>query len=260
MQKERFMKIFTKITAFALSLVLALGCLASCDGQTAEPNTPDTSYVANIKIKYATNDSKMDEAVSGISSSSVLSVDGNRAQVITESFSGDATLSESYVLDDGKLYHTTKLALGEMELSENEVASVDDVDTALIITDIGVGADITVSDFYETEMEKSGNITSYTCSDITEESAESIENIFGKSFENTGALVTLEGAEYYMEKSGDQLMYSILSCHFSVVLDGEIYKVTMHIEATYDYEAEPVIDVPDNTSDFSEVSYSDIIK
>ena len=254
------MKIFSKLTALALVIATALGCLASCDKPTVKPTEPDTSYVANVKITYATNDDKMNDAVAGISSTSVVSVDGDRADVVTESVSDQTTVSERYIFDGGKLYHTTKLAVGEFELCENEVASVDEIDITVMLTDFGVACDITVADFYENEMERSGDTVFYTCTDITEDSAESLETVFGKGFESMGAVVTLEGADYYVEKIGEQILNSLLSCHFAVLLDGEIYKVTMHIDTAYDYEAEPDILIPDNAADFKEVSYDEIIK
>lgn len=257
------MKNFSKITALALALVLAVGCLASCDVQVVIP-TPDVeekdSYVANIKIKYVTEDDKMKDAVSDINSSSVLSVDGDRADIVTESAVGDTTVGERYTLDGGKLYHTTKISVGEFELCENEVAPVDRVDVAMILYNFGVGADISSSDFETVETGNSGKLNIYTCSDITDESRESLLNIFGQNLESIGGAASLDSVRYYAEEKDGQLQYSILSCGFSILLDGEIYEVTMHIDTTYDYEAEPNIVVPDNAADFTEVSYDEIIK
>ena len=256
------MKIFSKITALALSVILGVGALTACETEPPVeiPSGPDTSYVVAVKVKYATTDSKMNQAVGYMNTSSTVSVDGDRASVITESTSGDSTVSESYVLDGGQLYHTTKVGIGQFELCENEVATVDKVDIAVILNKIGAGANIGLDDFDTVNNQGNDKNAYYTCSDIKEESAKSLLEIYGKSLTGIGASVTLESAAYYLEESDGQVKYSILSCSFSVILEGKTYKVTMHMESTYDYEAEPNIVVPDNADSFTKVGYNDIIK
>ena len=82
------MKNLTRIMAFFLALILCIGCLASCkttpdEGKQNDEQLSADNYVANVQIKFATNDEKMKDAAYAMSSNSVVNVYGDNISVVT---------------------------------------------------------------------------------------------------------------------------------------------------------------------------------
>lgn len=247
---------FSKITAMLLLITMLIGCFASCDGKIPLPQPQvNESYIANVKITFATNDEKIAAAVSGIKdSSAVLTVDGQNMKLVRSTVLASSSVDESYILVDDVLYHKLTATVGEYSVTEAERCLMNEENKDYLLSELGIGANINFYDFMSQDVEEYGDVCYYTCTEILEESKESLAAIVEGSFAPYGGVVSLDEVEYFVTMNGENIVDKTLSCHFSILLDGQIYKVTMHIEYSYDYDALFVIESPDNIGEYTEVS------
>ena len=261
------MSMIRKITALLLFVMMICGCLASCVGPddkgqgTPDEALPSDKYTANLRVVYATDDAKMKDAVSAIGTPTVtLRVDGEDVQILTKAEYDNLSVSAEYILIDGVLYSSNTLRIGDKTVSEHQRAAISEEGRSSLISKAGPGADIGIGDFLSLSKIGSGLNYSYTCEDMTDESRESLRGIVAKSFEGFGAVVTLESAAYQLEVKDGRDHSSVLSCNFTVNMDGVDYSLTMHLYADYDYDSEFTISVPQGADDiFTEVSADSIL-
>lgn len=259
------MSMIKKLTALLL-LVMICGCLASCvgpdDGQGNIPDEPLPSdkYTAAIRVVYATDDGKMKDAVSAIGTPTVtLFVDGEDIRIVTNAAYDNISVSNEYVLVGDSLFASRVLTVGDKTVSEYKHTTVNEAGRDSLLAKAGPGADIGVGDFLSPSRIGSGLNYSYTCEDMTDESRESLQNIVANSFDGFGAVVTLESAVYQLEVKDGRNHSSILSCNFTVNMDGVDYSLTMHLYADYAYDGEFTISEPAGQDTYTETSIDDIL-
>ena len=255
------MKSFNKITSLLLLLVLSVGILASC-GDPAGPQPQQTdNYVANVEIRFATNDDAMKAAVDAMSSSkSTVYVTKDEMRIETSAEMNEISLTDNYVYFLGILYHENKITVNDQSYAEYKMATVGEADREKLLSDVGAGAGVDVSDFEIQDMTGDEKNAIYTCSNIKDDAKNSLQAIYASNFSALNATVELSGAEYTLETENGRDKSSTLSCHFVIDMDGKSYEITMHITTTYDYEAKFGISAPFNIDDYIEVGYDEIIK
>ena len=251
------MKNIKKLTALILVLILAMSCLASCD--FFKDDLQMDKYVANVRMVFATDDANMKAAIDIMSASSVLTVDGDNISVETNSVINDTSLQDSYTYVDGVVYHSTKITLDDKFAASFEKADMPAENRDALISKIGTGANITLSDFEVQEMTTSGDSNEYACSEITDEARESLQAVFASRFAGLDAVVQLNEAEYILETYKGRTSSSILSCHFTIIMNGKSFDVTVHTYYDYDYDAIINISAPQDADKYNTVSYEDII-
>ena len=256
------MRSLNKLTALLISLVIILGCLASCDNTagTEDPEDLQTdNYVATVQIKLATDDNKMKAAVDAMSSSSVINVSGDNLSIHTVSDANETKLDNSYTLIDGILYHSLVINVGEYTVAETKKAEFTAENKDKLIYDVGAGASIGVEDFYNVEASKFGDAYTYVCSDAFDELKESLVDLVSSRFESIGATVYIDNVDYQLESLNGRSSSSVLSCSYVIAMDGESYEITMRLYTSYDYDSEPQISLPENSDSFTLVSYEEIV-
>lgn len=261
------MSMIRKITALLLLVMMICGCLASCVGPddkgqgTPDEALPSDKYTANLRVVYATDDAKMKDAVSAIGTPTVtLRVDGDDVQINTNARYDGISVSREYILVGGVLYSSSSLTLGDKTVSEQKRAAMSEAEKSSLLDKAGPGANVGLGDFLSQSRIGSDLNCSYTCEDMTDESRDSLRDIVAKSFEGFGAVVTLESATYQLEVKDGRNHSSILSCNFTVNMDGMDYSLTMHLYADYDYDSEFTISVPQGAEDiYTEVSLHDVL-
>ena len=251
------MKHIKKLTALTLVTVTLLCCLASCD--LFGGNLQTDKYVANVRIVFATEDEGMRAAIDAMSASSVLTVDGDNVMVDTQTATTGVMVNDSYVYIDGVIYHSTDVLVNSESASSYEKANMPAASRDDLINKIGVGANIGPADFEISESFTSGDLNTYTCTVINDESKASLQAIFAARFAGLDAVVQLDDAEYTLETYKGRNKSSVLSCHFTILLNGESYNITMHTYYDYDYDAKVNISAPQDTDKYTEVSYEKII-
>lgn len=251
------MNALNRLTSLLVVLIIIIGCFSSCDGMGKGKQT-DT-YVANVRIKFATNDGKMSAAVDAMNSSSVISVDNDDIQIETTSSMNDISTKETYVYVDNVMYHSTSVTVGNKSASEYEMASVSQTEVDSLVSKAGVGADIGIGDFLTQEMTGEKGKYTYTCSDMTDEAKESLCKIIGGSFEKIDATVRIDSADYILETDNGRYMSYILSCNLLITMNGQTYEVTMRTYCDYDYDVKVGISTPLDIEKYEQVSSEDII-
>lgn len=257
------MGITRRLFALLLCLTLILCSLSSCDVidrlQGGTKRDAD-KYEAEVRVVFATNDEKMSAAVNAMSSSATIKADGENMYVLTTAESGDTTLTETYTVLDGKLYHLLSVQSGAYYADKREKADFSDTDTYMLLSEIGTGADIDITDF-ETSRESEGadDKKTYTCSDITDQAIEGLHASLSDDFAPLGATVNIKDVTFILETEGDLEMKTTLSCDLEISMNGESYEITMRTYTTYDYDVNPEISAPSDADTYKEASYKDIL-
>ena len=260
------MKNTIRIISLLLALVLCIGCFASCktnpdNGNNSVDELPQSdNYVANVQIRFATNDEKMKAAVDAMTSNATINVYGDNFNVYTTSKVNDNTSTNSYTLVDEILYYSSSLSLGEHTVSENKKAEFTATDKEQVISDLASTAKIDIGDFYVVDMTKNGNKTSYVCSDAFDEAKAEVASVVADRFAAIGATVAVSGIEYHLETESERNVSSILSCDYIITLDGVNYEITMRLYTTYNYDATVEVSAPENADSYVSVPYSEIVK
>ena len=260
------MKNTIRIISLLLALVICIGCFAACDknggnGDNVVEEVPQSdNYVADVQIKFATNDDKMKAAVDAMSSNATINVNGDNFDVYTSSKVNDNTATNKYTLVDGMLYYSASLSLGEHTVSENKKAEFAGADKEELIADITSTVRIDAGDFYVVDMTQNGDKVTYICSDAFEEAKADVASLVADRFAAIGATVAVSGIEYHLETEGERNVSSILSCDYVITLGGVDYEITMRLYTTYDYDATVAVCAPENADGYVSVPYSEIIK
>ena len=250
-----------RLTAFLICIVLLAASLISCVNQDQGGNTDlqTDKYIASVRIKYATNDAKMKAAVDALNATaSTLKVDGDDVSIVTSASVNGISNTNEYTYVGGVLYQAKSLAVSDKTITVKERAAMTADQRSSLISKAGPGAGIGIGDFLDIEMNTYNNSDEYVCSNMLDESKESLRKIIAKSFEGVGT-VAIEDASYRLEMKGERNISSVLSCDLVINMDGVDYKVTMHLYYEYDYDAEFSILSPENADSYTEVSVDGII-
>lgn len=286
--KENDMNVITKLVALISCLFILCGCLVACNNEGQgnggeKPSTDDVvneggdktdgdnvvedefkpsydRYVATVTPVYATTDAKLKDAVDAIGSPiTTVSVNGDKIKIESSAAAGDVSSSAGYICVDGMLYYGTEISIGDISASSYKKAEITEEGRKALLNNAGTGASIGVGDFVEIEIGKSGKLTTYTCSGISDEARDSLQAIFSSRFAGLGAVVKVDSATYYLEEADELIDNSILSCNLIITMDGATYKLTAHIYYEYDYTAEPEITAPEDADKYIESALDEII-
>lgn len=258
------MKSFNRALAMLLILVLSLSTLAACniggDTNDGEENLQTDTYVANIKMSFSTTDEKMKDAVDAMQDlTAKLSVDKKKFKLESTTLSGDITIRQSYIFVASQLYHSIRITAEDGETTNLSKAVISNTDRADLVSSLGAGANIGLSDFKTHDVNKNGKETTYTCSSMFDESKESLSSIMSERFAGIGATVSVESASYTLKRISGRDSESTFVCNYLISLNGESYRVTLTTTYTYDYTADVNISAPANADEYTDVPYTEII-
>ena len=256
------MKFVNKFIALLVLMTVICGCFASCellnpDGGDVD-NLQSDRYVANIKIKYATNDDKMKAAINSIGTpTATLSVNGDDIMLVTNAALNNVSVSDEYIYIGGILYHSNILTLGENSHASLKCAAMDSEKRDSLISKAGPGASIGLGDFLLQEKNTSGNLETYSCSEMTDESKASLCGILSDNFKGLNAIVRVGDVSYQLDVIDGRNSSSVLSCDLVITMDGVDYEVTMRLYYEYDYNTEFTIAAPQGT--YTEASLDEVM-
>ena len=252
-----------RLIALIVSLVMILGCLASCDiiGNNDNPGeTPVEAYRADVDIRFATDDNKIKDAINVMSSRAIVIVNKDNVRIDTIAKTNTTSVDRKYTLIDGVLYSNLLVQTNALAVSECQKAFVDGNKKDEILNTFGEGTSIGVGDFYVSDIHKDGDNFSYVCSDPFDELKASLHKMVAARFAAIGATVTVSDVEYQLEVVNGRDSSSILSVNYVIDLDGETYSVIMRLYTTYSYDGDFTITLPEDADKYTEVSYQDIVK
>ena len=193
------------------------------------------------------------------STTSTLTVVGENLKLVTTASVDDISAQNEYIYIDGVLYQSRSVKISDKSITVLERAAIGADQRDSLISKAGPGAGISIGDFLNFEVNTYDDITEYVCSDMLDDSKESLRQIIAESFEGMGAIVMIDSASYRVEIRNDRNQSSVLSCNLVINMDGVDYEVTMHLYYDYDYDAEISISVPENADAYTEVSADEII-
>lgn len=271
-----------KLVALLLVLTLCFGCLFSCvnsdntnvtddthktpDDDTnkeVEENLQTETYKISVRVAFASDDDVMKAAIRNLNSattSTVIEVDKNNLCITNTAEVGGYSVSKTYTLVDSTLYRHSVIRSSDMLASEHEWATITERDVDNLLTTKGEGAGIGIGDFMQVNMSKIKNGMYYECSEISNNAAKSLEEIFEQNFSTAEATIKLDSASYKLETYKGRNTSSTLTCNFVITMNDVDYTLTMRLYYTYDYDAQINISVPSDADIYTEVSYTEIVK
>ncbi|MBR4933566.1 MAG: hypothetical protein IKZ03_03825, partial [Clostridia bacterium] len=169
------------------------------------------------------------------------------------------SVDNEYVYVDGVLYYANTLTVADKSITSLKKAEMDETQIDSVISKAGTGATVDLGDFITHEMTTSGDVTTFTCTEMDEESKASLADVFASKFEGLGAIVRLVDVTYILEVKNDRNQSSTLSCDFVIDMEGESYEITMHLYCDYDYDAEISITAPDNVDAYTDATVDAIL-
>lgn len=252
------MKLSNKIIALLLTMVLAIGVLASCD-ITDGPLQSDI-YAASVEVKFSSENQEIKAVIDTMNRNSKIYVSEEDMMIETSVEMEGISVADNYVYFGGTLYHESRATVNGKTAVELKKASVSGENKDQLIADVGAGASIEPTDFNIQEQDGDSLNCTYTCSRITSKAKESLEAIYGSKFSAIGATLELSGAEYTLVIKNGRRTSSSLTCHFVIGMNGQSYEVTVEIITSYDYDAVFGISAPSNSSSYMLVGYDEIFK
>ena len=201
----------------------------------------------------------MKAAIDALSTTSTLTVVGETLKLVTTASVDDISAQNEYIYIDEVLYQSRSVKISDKSVTVLERAAIGADQRDSLISKAGPGAGISIGDFLNFEINTYDDITEYVCSDMLDDSKESLRQIIAESFEGMGAIVMIDSASYRVEIRNDRNQSSVLSCNLVINMDGVDYEVTMHLYYDYDYDADISISVPENADAYTEVSADEII-
>ncbi len=257
-----------KLTALLSCLVILCGCFVSCvipgggegGGNNNTGGLPSDKYVATIKVSYATEDEKLASAVSAMNNVvTTVTANGDDLKVSAVASLGGVTVNNEYVYIEDMLYYSITLGLADKSATDYKKSAMTDTDRDALLSKVGPGASIGVKDFLKFDKVKEDNLTTYTCSNMTGESKDSLAKVFASKLSAIGATAIVNSASYTLKLVDDRNSASTLSCDLTVTMDGAEYQLTVNIECEYDYDADTSVSAPQNADKYTEVTLSEII-
>lgn len=251
-----------KALALIICLTLVCGCLASCEildalGSGSQTKVDPDKYEATVRIVFASNDSKMKAALSAVSSTSTVRSSGSSLEVYTEGKGSDISVTDSYILTGGMLYHTLIAQSHGYSVIQRKAATFNETEEYLLLALLGPGAGIDKDDFNNVIDGSLG----YTCENITDEAREGLEKTLADKLAVIGATVMVDEVTLLLNIENGLTTSSTLSSNLVITLDGEEYEVTMRTYTDYDYKADvPHMMAPSDASEYEVVSYEEIMK
>ena len=264
------MKTFTKQMAWLLVLALSCAGLFSCQQPEVAPSSMDwlqaadealeqNDYTAKIETAFSTSDDDMRDAVAALNASDMtLKKKGDDFSIEMQATVGENTLERSYVMVGGVLYHKNMLQVGEKSVSVKQKADASALDVYLALEDVSAGASIGTEDFKTLTPSKDGEVSRVLCTDVKGDTLIDLTEIFGAYFE--GATLMINDARLDVTAKDGKYTQTALTLQCTVLTSSESYEVTVMRTTVYDYSSSVTVSVPEDSADYTSVSYGDIIK
>ena len=255
------MSAITKLIAMLTCLIIALGCFASCEVPEEPEDLQTDKYVATVTTRFTSEDSKMKDALDAAGDSVLtLTVNGNDVRVASAVEINNISMEVDYIYTAGMLYHSQSIKVGDKQVTTLKKAAMSDADKEALLESVGAAANIEIDDFDIHQKIESGDKLSYTCTGISDEAKSGLCSIVKDKLSYMSATVALTDATYKEVQYKGRIQSSTLSCDFIVTVDGVEYAITMETEYQYDFDASARVVMPSDTSMYTKVELSDIIK
>ena len=258
---------YVKVVSLLVALVLALGCLASCEEPTvagliedAAAKMSEQPFTATASMTFSSDNETYNQIFSAMSIEDMkILVSGNDVAYSMEMEAMGAKTAIEYTVVSGVIYaKSTVSAFGQTE-TEKQKATVSEADANKILADMNVSIDVNPEDFVESKLEEDGDTYVITCSGKTDKLNESLMKTLGGLAESFEGSFAISAVNYVVRIKDDLVEKETLSATFNISVQGQEISFTLNMNMAYDYESPVSITAPQDAASYEEVDYGDII-
>lgn len=261
----------TRLIALLLSLIMLIGCLASCDikkpdggeepgGDVQQPEEQSKGCVITTETVFTSENEDMKAAIEKMDSSLVTYIVDGKTSVVGSASVGGTSVSKEYIMVDGVLYAGQAATSEDYSVATYKKAALTTEDAESFLEKVGATSFVDLTDFGTHAIDKRDNVYIYDCTEILPASLERLEEAYLASFATSGAKVEILDAHLVIEKTTKQVMSKKLTISFVISMYGENYDVIMTQTSSYAYEQPVSISLPENIDEYIDASYEEILK
>lgn len=256
-----------RFIAFLLTFAVIVCAFSSCDlilgkdysavVEAADAALDTTEHTVNISVSFSSTNEELKKVISSLDASEIKMVRKGNDFKIDLAFSlGDDNYSESYIIVGNDMYHS----LSYRSDSVKQKATIMSGDKAKVVAAAGAGAILSCEDFENVTMESSSTVNLITCKQIKADSKETLVEMFLANFDGLAESVSVSDAELSIRILEGKYNGMYLSCTYEIVIGGVSYDVKMQSVREYDITTPVSVEIPEDASEYSFVTYSEIIK
>ena len=244
-----------KLISAVIVFALVLCTLTSCDlfgGKSeekaeelvaeAEAALKNQPYSIDMKVKYASNDEGMKNALSFFADPEIkVVVNGGDFKIGMELMKGGLSEYYTYTLFGGKLYSEYQYgdyrSCNELEYGAGTVEA--------IRSTLGAGANVSEEDFKSLSVNTSADVTVVTYTEINDEALSKLVAFLQEQLTDANALVTIKNVSLVVEIVDGKYDVTALECEYHITTIDSVYTLKMTFTAKFNYEGDFTIAAPE---------------
>ena len=260
-----------RTVSLALAIVMIACALTSCDlllGKDAatiiseaDAALSGAEYTVNTTVVFTSDDETMKAAIADIDGTTMtFATKGHASRSTVAMKVGGVDVRKEYIISDGVLYYTHTETSGETtdEVKQQVVLSAEEKNE--IISDTGVKAPLSYTDFSNVSVETSGNVSLITCEGIKANASVATSAALRDALGIDGAVVIIMDAKLVVRIVDGKYNGEYLSVSYSIDTGSASYDLRLQLSSEYDLTTSVSILPPQDSESYVSVGYSELGK
>lgn len=257
---------FTKIVSLMLVAVLALTCLASCEMfaasavKKADKALAQAPYTVNVAMEFSSDDKDINEAFSTMEAMDIsIAVDGKNSLIEMAMNMDSVSMDIDYTIIENTLYLKTAMTLLGKTQTVKYQSTITEDDRDELLGTANAASEVGFDDFSEIAMENKDGSKVITCTGLSKDETDDLEEMIADQLESIKAKVTVKNVKYIITIKDGKYEKIELLCDYEIVAGDESYEIGMKSTMTYDYESKVEISAPSDASSYEKVDFDEIV-
>ena len=250
-----------KILALVLTLTMICSMLVSCANvesmiAKADAALQEAPYTINMKMNFECDDKKLSSIFSAMNMEFPITVDGKDIAMDISMEMMGYSADVKMIVADMVMYYDVNV-LGQ---SVKMKATMTDEEYKEFAEENNTEMAVKPEDFGKLTVETKDGKKYITCSEISEEGLEELNDVMKKTLETVNGKAEVSNVAYTIILNKGKYEAMDMTCSYSVTVGGETFKVTMKMNAEYSYDNVAEITAPQDAGKYQEVKFSDLMK
>ena len=253
------------ISVLLLVAMVAMSALAfaSCEAVTAasalekaDKALTENPYTVTMSMKFNSDNAELSAIFDAISMEIPVTVDGkNMAMDMSMDIMAGMSADLKMVVVENVLYYDMSV-MGEAVKMK---ATLNEEQYKELMEDSNSQMPITSANFETLTLESKDGKQVISCSGISEEGIQSMNDMMADTLAATGGQVSVGDLSFTITINDGKYESMALTAAYAITLDGETVSVSMTMEADYAYENVSPITAPADADAYQEMSYDDLM-
>ncbi len=253
------------ISVLLLVAMVAMSALAfaSCEAVTAasalakaDKALTEAPYTVTMSMKFNSDNAEMNAIFDAISMDIPVTVDGkNLAMDMSMEIMAGMSADLKMTVVENVLYYDMSL-MGEAVKMK---ATLNEEQYKELMEDSNSQMPITSANFETLTLETKDGKQVITCTGITAEGTQAMNDLLGDIQTTTGGQVSVGDLSFTITIADGKYESMTLTAAYTVTVEGETVSVSMTMEADYAYENVSPVTAPADADAYQEMSYDDLM-